>query len=46
MAPIVIYDNACHLCIKFVNSVNFFARGKITLVGHYSEIGEKLTTPV
>ncbi len=42
MAPIVIYDNACHLCIKFANSVNFLARGKIALIGHYSEMGEKL----
>lgn len=42
IAPIVIYDNACHLCIKFANSVNFLARGKISLIGHYSEIGEKL----
>ena len=42
MVPIVIYDNACHLCIKFANSVNFLARGKIALVGHYSEIGEKI----
>ena len=42
ITPIVIYDNACHLCIKFANSVNFLARGKISLVGHYSELGEKL----
>ncbi len=42
IVPIVIYDNACHLCIKFANSVNFLARGKIALIGHYSEIGEKL----
>ncbi len=42
MVPIVIYDNACHLCIKFANSVNFLARGKIALIGHYSEIGEKI----
>ena len=42
MTPIVIYDNACHLCIKFANSVNFLARGRITLIGHYTEMGEKL----
>ena len=42
MVPIVIYDNACHLCIKFANSVNFLARGKIALVGHYSEMGENI----
>ena len=42
IVPIVIYDNACHLCIKFANSVNFLTRGRITLVGHYTEMGEKL----
>jgi len=42
MEPIVIYDNACHLCAKFANTINFLARGKIALVGHYSEMGEKL----
>ena len=42
IVPIIIYDNNCHLCIKFANSVNFLARGKIAMVGHYSEMGEKL----
>jgi len=42
ISPIIIYDNACHLCIKFANTVNFLARGKIALVGHYTEMGEKL----
>ena len=42
MTPIVIYDNACHLCIKFANSVNFLSKGKIALIGHYSEMGEKI----
>lgn len=42
ISPVVIYDNACHLCAKFASAVNFFARGKISLVGHYSEKGEEL----
>jgi len=40
--PIVLFDNQCYLCIKFANIVNFFARGKITMVGHYSEFGGKI----
>ena len=40
--PIVLFDNQCYLCIKFVNTINFFARGKTTMVGHYSEFGEKI----
>jgi len=40
--PLVIYDNACHLCIKFAQGVNFLARGKIRLIGHYNTTGKKL----
>lgn len=40
--PIVLFDNQCYLCMKFANTVNFFARGKITMVGHYSEFGKKI----
>ena len=36
------YDDQCYLCIKFAKAVNFFARGKLRLVGHYSEFGKKL----
>jgi len=40
--PIVLFDNQCYLCTKFAKTVNFFARGKITMVGHYSEIGRDI----
>jgi predicted DCC family thiol-disulfide oxidoreductase YuxK len=40
--PIVLFDNQCYLCMKFANTINFFARGKLTMVGHYSEFGEKI----
>ena len=40
--PIVLYDNQCYLCMKFAKFVNIFARGKVTMVGHYSEFGEKI----
>jgi predicted DCC family thiol-disulfide oxidoreductase YuxK len=40
--PIVLFDNQCYLCMKFVKIVNFFARGKITIIGHYSDFGEKI----
>jgi len=38
--PVVLFDNQCYLCTKFAKTVNFFARGKITMVGHYSEYGK------
>jgi len=39
---IVLFDNQCYLCTKFAKTVNFFAKGKITMVGHYSEIGRDI----
>ena len=44
--PIVLFDNQCYLCMKFANAVNFFAKGKITMIGHYSEFGEKIRKTV
>ena len=46
IVPLVIYDDMCYLCIKFAKVVNFFARGKLSLVGHYSSLGEKLRTEI
>ena len=40
--PIILFDNQCYLCMKFANTINFFARGRLTMVGHYSEFGEKI----
>ena len=40
--PIVVFDNQCYLCMKFAKFVDFFARGKITMVGHYSDFGTKI----
>jgi len=40
--PIVLFDNQCYLCTKFAKMVRFFARDKITFVGHYSEFGNKI----
>ena len=40
--PIVIFDDQCYVCIKFATIVNFLAKGKITMVGHYSNFGIKI----
>ncbi|MCV0393145.1 MAG: hypothetical protein K5790_07665 [Nitrosopumilus sp.] len=40
--PIVLFDNQCYLCVKFAKIVNYFSRGKITMIGHHSEFGEKI----
>lgn len=44
--PIVVFDNQCYLCVKFAKFVDFFARGKITMIGHYSEIGTKIRNEI
>ena len=40
--PIVVFDNQCYLCVKFAKFVEFFARDKISMVGHYSDFGIKI----
>ena len=46
MIPIVVFDNQCYLCVKFAKAVDFLARGKLTMVGHYSPLGTKLRAEV
>jgi len=41
-APLILYDNQCYLCVKFAKVVNFLARGRLRIVGHYTELGKKL----
>ncbi len=44
--PIVLFDNQCYLCVKFAKIVDFFARDKITMIGHYSKFGEKIRNEI
>ena len=44
--PIIVFDNHCYLCMKFAKIVDFFARGKMTIVGHYSDFGEKIRNEI
>jgi predicted DCC family thiol-disulfide oxidoreductase YuxK len=44
--PIVVYDNQCYLCVKFARFVEFFARGKMTMIGHYSDFGIKIRNEI
>ena len=40
--PIVLFDNQCYLCTKFAKIISFFARDRITIIGHYSKFGERI----
>ena len=42
IAPLVIYDNECYLCVQFAKFVNFLAKGRLRFVGHYTDFGEKI----
>jgi len=46
MVPLIIYDDQCYLCVKFAKFVNFLTRDKLLLVGHYSNMGQKLRTEI
>ncbi len=40
--PLVIYDNQCRICIKFAKIVNYLAKGKLRLIGHYTDFGKQI----
>ena len=42
LVPLVLYDDRCYLCIKFAKVINFLAKGRLRLVGHYTDLGKKL----
>ena len=44
--PIVLFDNQCYWCEKCIRIVNFFARDKIPIVGHYSDFGIKIRNKI
>ena len=46
MSPIVLYDNKCYLCTRFANTVGRLSRHGILLVGHYTDLGEKIRNEI
>lgn len=42
LVPLVLYDDKCYLCIRFAKLVNFLAKGRLRLVGHYTDLGKML----
>ncbi len=42
IVPLIMYDDRCRLCARFARAAGFLAGGRLLLVGHYSELGEKL----
>ena len=44
--PLIVFDDQCYLCGQFIKIVNFFARDKITIIGHYSDFGKKIRSEI
>ena len=42
MVPLVIYDNECYICVQFAKFVNFLTKGRLRLVGHYTDFGKQI----
>ncbi len=40
--PLMIYDNRCYVCIKFAKLMNFLAKGKLRMIGHYTDFGREV----
>tara|TARA_B100000029_G_scaffold43584_1_gene40362 strand:- start:4763 stop:5164 length:402 start_codon:yes stop_codon:yes gene_type:complete len=40
--PLMIYDDRCYVCIKFAKFVNFFAKGRLRMIGHYTDFGKSI----
>ena len=38
----MIYDDKCYVCIKFAKLMNFIAKGKLRMIGHYTEFGKTI----
>ena len=38
----MVYDNRCYVCIQFAKMVNFFTKGRLRMIGHYTEYGKSI----
>ena len=38
--PLMIFDDKCYVCIKFAKVVNYLTKGRLRMVGHYTEFGK------
>ena len=38
----MIFDDKCYVCIKFAKIVNYLTKGRLRMVGHYTEFGKMI----
>ncbi|MBI3842293.1 MAG: hypothetical protein HY295_04000 [Thaumarchaeota archaeon] len=46
IVPVMIYDDRCYLCSIFARIVSLFTKGKLLIVGHYTDFGIKLKSQI
>ena len=44
--PIMLFDNQCYLCTKFAAFFHIFLQNRLTIIGHYSEMGEEIRNKI
>ena len=37
---LMVFDDKCYVCIKFAKIVNYLTKGRLRMVGHYTEFGK------
>ena len=40
--PLMVYDDKCYVCIQFAKIVNFLTKGRLRMVGHYTDQGKSI----
>ena len=35
--PLMIFDDKCYVCIQFAKTVNYISKGRLRMIGHYTE---------
>ena len=38
--PLMVFDDKCYVCIKFAKIVIYLTKGRLRMVGHYTEFGK------
>ena len=38
----MVYDDKCYVCIQFAKIVNFLTKGRLRMVGHYTDQGKSI----
>ena len=40
--PLMVFDDKCYVCIKFAKMVNYLTKGRLRMVGHYTDFGKSI----